>query len=89
MSNDEKHDNCTMDKTLKRILTDKDFKYTNLAPNSTNIDALKQRADELADTIIELYGEQALELAHIYESDLDNDFAKLVTKSAAAKLRGE
>ena len=51
--------------------------------------ALKQRADELADTIIELYGEQSLELAHIYESDLDNDFAKLVTKSVVAKLRGE
>jgi hypothetical protein len=31
---------------------------------------------------------RALEMARIYESDLGNDFAKLVTKSVVAKLGG-
>jgi hypothetical protein len=89
MTNDEKRKSSTKDNMLLRMNSVLDASYTNSAPDNTGMDVLKRQADEMANTIIELYGEKALELARIYERDLSNVFAEMVTKNVIAKLRGE
>jgi hypothetical protein len=86
MTNDEKHDSSTKDNILLRMDSIPEAAYTISAPDTTDIGVLTQQADKLAEMIIELYDKRALEMAYIYESDLGNDFAKLVTKSVVAKL---